>query len=565
MASLEIIDGKNAGKRFFLTEAKEMSIGRHPMCDIVLAEGAVSRKHARITRDGDDFLIEDLGSLNGTRINGVLIDKREPLEPQDRIQIQELTLKFHGDDDANLGTSTAFLDAPNSDAKPDPPSAILASVDVGSSIRNRKELNAENKLKAFQEIIINVGNAMATSDVIQRVFESVFRIFPQATCGHVIVREPKGKRLVNHTYVRGRKGEESGANESTDVKRTVSATIAKKVMSEGVAILSADAVNDDRFSASESVAEMRIRSMLCAPLMGSDEKALGMIQVDTQSSGQVFNESDLDMLACVATLVAHAVERSRVHEELLELEFQHQELETARDVQREFLPQHSPDTPGYDFFAFYEPAYHVGGDYYDYVSFPDGRLAMSLGDVSGKGIGAALFTARLCSEVRFSLSNHADLGSAVCALNRSMFGETFQGRFVTFVVGLLDPQTHRLTLVNAGHMPPLLWRAGKVEPIGEGRNGPPLAFDTEWKYEEVSIDLKPGDAVIAYTDGISEAVNSQHTMLGNQGVVDAAQRYSADSKQHIGEFVLDSVREFVGDLEQQDDTCLLAFRRLPRP
>ena len=563
MASLEIVDGKNAGKRFFLTDAREMSIGRHPMCDIVLPESAVSRRHARITREGDGFLIEDLGSLNGTRINGVLISKREPLVPKDRIEIQDLTLRFRGDNEDDASSSTGFFEVPPADTNHEAKDDILASVDVGSSIRNRQELNAENKLKAFQEIILNVGNAMATTEVIQRVFESVFRIFPQATCGHAIVREPKGKRLVNHTFVRSGQGDEAEVTETAAVKRTISATIAKKVMSEGIAILSADAANDDRFSGSESVVDMRIRSMICAPLMGSDGKALGMMQVDTQSLGQVFNESDLDLLASVATLVAHAVERSRVHEELLELEFQHQELETARDVQREFLPQHSPNLPGYDFFAFYKPAYHVGGDYYDYVSFPDGRLAMSLGDVSGKGIAAALFTARLCSEVRFSLSNHADLGEAVSALNRSMFGDTFQGRFVTFVVGLLDTSTHRLTIVNAGHMPPLLWRAGKVEPIGEGRNGPPLAFDIEWQYEEVTITLEPGDAIIAYTDGISEAVNSQNKMLGNHGVIAAAQRYNVDSGKHIGEFVLDDVRAFVGDADQQDDTCLLAFRRQP--
>lgn len=557
MPILEITSGKQAGKRITLSkDRRETVIGRHPMCDVVLAEGAVSRKHVRITREGEEFFVEDLGSLNGTQINGVSIEGRQPLVDQDRVQVQHVTMRFH-ESDSKMNSSTGFFDTRNDDtANIESPSDILASVDVGSGIRH-KQSNADTTLKAFQEIILSVGNAMATTEVIQRVFESVFRIFPQANCGHALIREPKGKRLVNHTYLRGRKGEKP----DPAANRSVSATIVKKVMNEGVAILSADAANDERFSASESITSLRIRSVLCAPLMDSNGKAMGAIQVESTASGQLFNQDDLDLLASIAALVANAVERSRVHQELLELEFQNQELETARDVQREFLPQRSPEIDGYHFFAFYEPAYHVGGDYYDYVTFPDGRLAMALGDVSGKGIGAALFTARLCSEVRFSLSNHKKLSDAVSALNRSMFGDTFQGRFVTFVVGSLDPKTHKLTLVNAGHMPPLLCRNGEVLPIGEGKNGPPLAFDTTWKYDELTIQLEPGDTVVAYTDGISEATNAAKEMLNNDGVRKILASYPADADIPLGQHLLDKVREFVGEMDQGDDTCMVSFGR----
>lgn len=558
MPILEITSGKQTGERIALsTEQRETVIGRHPMCDVVLAEGAVSRKHVRITYQGDEFFVEDLGSLNGTQINGVSIEGRQALVDQDRIQVQHVTMRYH-ESDSKMNSSTGYFDTRSDEtANGESPSDILASVDVGSGIRHRKQSNAENVLKAFQEIILSVGNAMATTEVIQRVFESVFRIFPQANCGHALIREIKGKRLVNHTYVRGRKGEKPDAA----VNRSVSATIVKKVMNEGVAILSADAANDERFSASESITSLRIRSVLCAPLMDSNGKAMGAIQVESTASGQLFDQDDLDLLASIASLVANAVERSRVHQELLELEFQHQELETAREVQREFLPQGSPEVKGYHFFAFYEPAYHVGGDYYDYVTFPDGRLAMALGDVSGKGIGAALFTARLCSEVRFSLSNHKKLSNAVSALNRSMFGDNFKGRFVTFVVGLLDPKSHQLTIVNAGHMPPLLCRGGDVIPIGEGKNGPPLAFDTSWKYEEVTVKLEPGDTVVAYTDGISEATNHAKKMLNNDGVRKILAGYPDDADIPIGQHLMNAVSEFVGEMDQQDDTCMVSFGR----
>ncbi len=557
MPTLEITSGKHTGKRIAIAaDQRETVIGRHPMCDVVLAEGAISRKHVRISQADGEFFVEDMGSLNGTQLNGTSVEGRQPLVDQDRIQLQHVAIRFH-ESDSKLNSSTGFFDARSDEtANVESPSDILASVDVNSGIR-RRQANADNILKAFLEIVQSVGNAMATNEVIQRVFESVFRIFPQANCGHALIRETKGKRLVNHTYVRGRKGEKP----DVATNRSVSATIVKKVMNEGIAILSADAANDERFSASESITSLRIRSVLCAPLMDSNGKALGAIQLECQASGQLFKQEDLDLLASIANLVANAVERSRVHQELMELEFQNQELETARDVQREFLPQSDPEIDGYHFYAFYEPAYHVGGDYYDYVTFPDGRLAIALGDVSGKGIGAALFTARLCSEVRFSLSNHRRLGEAVTALNQSMFGESFQGRFVTFLVGLLDPKKHELTFVNAGHMPPLLCRNNGTDPIGEGKNGPPLAFDTSWKYEEVCIRLEPGDTIVAYTDGISEATNHDKKMLTNDGVRDIIESYPTDADIPVGEHLLNAVREFVGEMDQQDDTCLMSFGR----
>jgi serine phosphatase RsbU (regulator of sigma subunit) len=218
--------------------------------------------------------------------------------------------------------------------------------------------------------------------------------------------------------------------------------------------------------------------------------------------------------------------------------------------------------PGYCFYDYYSSAEEVGGDYYGYVSLPDGRVAIALGDVSGKGISAALVMARLCSEVRYRLVTEDDPCRAVQALNREFSKPENDPWFVTFVLCILDPREHQVTLVNAGHKAPLLRKAqaGQVEEVGQNEVSMPLGCDESVDYMPFTMSLEPGDILFIYTDGINEAMNSEGRLYG----VDRVREAIGTGPEQIGElgdFLLSDMRQFTHEYSQSDDICVIGLQR----
>jgi serine phosphatase RsbU (regulator of sigma subunit) len=234
----------------------------------------------------------------------------------------------------------------------------------------------------------------------------------------------------------------------------------------------------------------------------------------------------------------------------------------ARDVQLQFLPKSRPDVQGYQFFDYYRAADAVAGDYYDYVMLPDGRLGIVVGDVAGKGVTAALMMARLFSDVRFCLLSTQTPADALKQLNRQLSANLLDGRFITLVLCVLDPVNHTVTVANAGHMPPILRRADSrgIEELAVGESNWPLgvAFGTD--YRQSTIALAPGDLVLCYTDGISEAMNPQHELYGSDSV-NAVLARAPNSVIHVGQSLVADVQHFSEGRLPSDDMCLICFAR----
>ena len=226
------------------------------------------------------------------------------------------------------------------------------------------------------------------------------------------------------------------------------------------------------------------------------------------------------------------------------------------------MPSAPPKVEGYHFFDFYEPANQVGGDFYDYIFLPGGRLAIVLADVSGKGVPAALVMARISSEVRFCLAIEPSVAEAVNRINSGFCRSGWDDKFVTFVLALLDPVREELTLVNAGHMPPLLRRgSGKVEPIGDDDSaGLPLGIDADTQYNSSTLPFSRGDFLTMFTDGISEAMNPDNKLYGIDRLAAAIGRQAPDVGA-LGRIILDDVKQFVAGRSQSDDMCLVCFGR----
>jgi serine phosphatase RsbU (regulator of sigma subunit) len=248
----------------------------------------------------------------------------------------------------------------------------------------------------------------------------------------------------------------------------------------------------------------------------------------------------------------------------VELAWLHQErrdLEAATQIQKSFLPGERPRIEGLQFFDYYSSARQVGGDYYDYIRLPGNRLAVALGDVSGKGVSAALLMARLSAAVRFSLATEPTVAGAVRQLNAVLTPAGNADRFITFVVAVLDLNTFILTLVNAGHMPPLRRRAQPVEvdDVGNQIVGIPLGV-LDWPYQETVLPFQPGDTLILYTDGVTEARNLQDELYGASRLREVVHGAPA-GVEALGMAILSDVRRFAAERPQSDDLTFVCFGR----
>jgi phosphoserine phosphatase RsbU/P len=239
------------------------------------------------------------------------------------------------------------------------------------------------------------------------------------------------------------------------------------------------------------------------------------------------------------------------------------DLELARQVQRGLLPLRLPEVPGYEFFAHYESAHEVGGDYYDFILLPGQRVAILLGDVCGKGVVAALLMAKLSADARFCMLTEPDPAAAVTRLNSLMCQSGNADRFVTLAAAVVDPGSHTVTLVNAGHPPPLIYHLATrtvEEAIGDAMAGMPLGILDGFEYQSCQISLEPGDSILAFTDGVTEAMDADDLQLETKGVYDAVQG-EAHSPRGLVEQVVKAVKKFAAGRSQSDDIAVVGFGR----
>ena len=286
-----------------------------------------------------------------------------------------------------------------------------------------------------------------------------------------------------------------------------------------------------------------------------------------QNRGKKFTAEDLKLLWGVANQAAIALENARMHEDTVSQENTRRDLELAHRVQMNFLPQKLPQVPGYEFYAYYAPALQVGGDYYDFIPLADGRLAVALGDVAGKGVAAALIMAKVSSDARFSLLSEPDVGRAVTKLNGLLY-EFVSGmdRFVTLAAAVLDPRRHVVTLANAGHFSPLHFRQSArrlTDAIPKRAAGVPLGILEGSAYESCQVTLEAGDSLILFSDGLPDMLSPADEAFGFKGIDSAVLEASGPATPRlIGERLLQSVTHHASGREAPDDLTLVCFGRL---
>jgi serine phosphatase RsbU (regulator of sigma subunit)/pSer/pThr/pTyr-binding forkhead associated (FHA) protein len=553
MATLLLLKGGNQGQRVQL-DADKTVLGRNPDCHVVISGTAVSRAHAQIVRVNGKFYIEDNQSRNGTFVNNEQITGRTLLKDSDRIKICDFLCTFHDKPALKPLPPEMRPEEPEPLEDVDPSSTVEAAVSHASS-NLLLETQPADKLKALLEISGNLAKTLELDPLLPKIVESLFQLFRQADRCFIILREEVSKKLIPKVIKTRRAHDEANAR--------FSRRIVNQCMETVQALLSDDAATDSRFGMSQSIADFRIRSVMCAPLWSQDGEAFGVIQLDTQDRNKKFTQDDLKLLVGVASQASIALENAKLHEDLVARERLKRDLELAREVQRGFLPLRPPEVPGYEFYAHYESAFEVGGDYYDFIPLPNQRMAIMLGDVAGKGVPAALLMAKISADARYCMLTEPEPAVAVTRLNALLNQSGLTDRFVTLAAAILDQNNHTVTLVNAGHPSPVLYRrsSGTVEEATSKESaGLPIGVLDGFEYVSTQVTLEPGDSILIFTDGVSEAMDINNTQLGTKGIYAAIQGESFTPKA-LGERVVKVVKQFASGRSQHDDITLVCFGR----
>jgi serine phosphatase RsbU (regulator of sigma subunit) len=344
----------------------------------------------------------------------------------------------------------------------------------------------------------------------------------------------------------------------------VSRSISRRVIEKRESLLIPNIFEDATLRSQDSIMSSGIRSAMCAPLWfkatsGSEEDAvIGLVYLDTLER-QSFGEDDLRIVTAIANVAASKIENVRLIEESLEKRRLEEDIRVAADIQRSLLPRKAPQVPGYDLCGSNRPCRTVGGDYYDFV-FEDGKLRMALGDVSGKGTGAALLMTVLRAAVRAHWSE-LEPAEAVAKINRTVCQNVPENKYITFCMGSLDPESGKLTYVNAGHNPPLLLRAdGSRETLTTG--GMVLGLFNEVPYEEASVVLGKGDALVIFSDGITETFDAQGEEFGDERLAELCVKSRHMGAAALEGEILKDIDVFSKGAKATDDRTLIVLRRL---
>ena len=303
--------------------------------------------------------------------------------------------------------------------------------------------------------------------------------------------------------------------------------------------------------------------MMCVPLLRLDGEVLGVLSIDSQNPIGRFTRDDLDILMTVAGQAALAYENARLVQAYADKQKQDSELELARNVQRDLLPTELPRVEGYQFYASYDAAQAVGGDMYDCFELPDGKICLSFGDVAGKGVPGALIMSRMSSCVQSTVRHVHDVVQVTRAINDHMCDGKSAGRFVTYVLCMVDTRNHNVVLSNAGHPSPIIRRAnGTVERFDQELAGPAIGLIEDYPYEAETRKLEPGDMVVITTDGVEEAMNPEGELYGNKRLLDLVRNGPAEAEE-LGKLLLADVRRHARGQPQSDDITIMTFGRNP--
>ncbi|MCP3963322.1 MAG: SpoIIE family protein phosphatase [bacterium] len=535
-------------------EEDSLVLGRASSADLVLEDRFLSRNHSRIFRDGDRYLIEDLGSRNGTLLNGQRVHGPQPIVPGDVIKISGSVISI-------VGSGGAVTPAP----RPEPSSSFgdhtifrSASGMLESQIAaDSQQIQGEEALRRYAERLnlVNevhraLGQSMELEELLELILERVFdHLRPEQ--GAIYLKHDDGD--LDRAASRSLPG--------VDAETFYSRSLVREVTEKGVAALVFDIESDERFAAAQSILSSGVRSLVAAPLL-DDKGTLGMIVLSSRAGVRQFSEGDMELLVSLASIAALRLRNVALLEEAAERRRLEKELALGRQIQETLLPEHLPEIPGYALHAGNIPSRGVSGDYYQ-VLLRDGdrECVLMVGDVSGKGIAASLLTFSLEALSAVPIEDGLPPEEICARLSRLLFSRTPPEKYATAFLAILEPETGTVRYTNAGHNPGLVVRAsGEVEHLGP--TGMPIGLIPDGVFEAGESSLGAGDTLILYTDGITEAADPDEEEYGLERLVRVCARHRDADLPGLSAAIANDLDDFVRGEPFPDDRTLVMTRRL---
>lgn len=546
MKQLQIFspDGQN---RFVPLEVDRLSLGRATTADLPFPDdNGLSRQHLVLERDGEGWAVVDLGSKNGTMLNGAKVAGRMTLKSGDRITAGHLILVYDGTpSQAQARNPVVVFDQRAGGGDDFSPTATVITKLEGVIKPDGGE--AQTLAASHVSALVRAGNELAGNRPLPELFRFILDLAIQTVkADRGVLMTAEGDDLV----VQANRGE--GFRISTAVR--------DRVLNSGMSVLVRDTSMDDAFRDRRSIVEQNIRTLMAVPLQTRD-KIIGIIYVDSPSLTREFTKDDLNLLTVMANVAAIRIEQTRFAEVEKARQLMARDLEQAAEIQQGFLPAKAPVVHGLDVAGHNAPCRTVGGDYYDFFPYGNSRIAMVLGDVSGKGMPASLLMMGLQARVQVLIEEPKSLADVMTRLNRITCANCPSGRFITLFFCILDGETGELTYCNAGHNPPLIIRAdGSHQELKGG--GPILGIIPVIEYEEYHAQLAEGDLLVIYSDGVTEAsspAGEEFEIPGLAGAVIPVRDQSAGS---IIESINKAVATYTAGAPPADDVTLIVARKI---
>lgn len=459
-----------------------VSIGRASDCTIPIKDRYLSRKHAEIATINGAWILKDCGSANGTFLNGMRVDRDRTLRTGDRIRLGDTEIVF----EAAEHTTDRHL------AIADTKSKTTIAIPVRDIDQQRYDTGDPAKLKTLSQLAAELLEDQPLDELFGFITERVL-LHTKASRAAIGLLRNDGKSFVNVEVRR------QDSNDTSELR--ISRTVLEEVVKEKKALAFVDVSGDEKLKNVQSIIAQGIRSILCAPVMISDS-VVGVLYVD-YFVNRLISEEDVRLIAQIARFAAIKLETTRLREEAFQKRIMDEELKTASVIQRRLLPPAPTGIVGYTFAGMNRPCRTVSGDYYDFVVRPDGRVYFVIADVSGKGVTAGLLMAGLQASFRIFTKADPRPSELMMQLNVALTDNLPQSKFVTLFLGRLDTKTGVVEYANAGHTPPLWIRSDAVEELAQ--TDLVLGVISRAEYNNRTVQLMPGDSLVIFTDGLSEA------------------------------------------------------------
>lgn len=541
------VDGKTVSVPL---DRDRISLGRSSVNELCYPDDSgLSRQHLALTRSDAAWFVEDLGSKNGTQLNGQRIDKKLAFRPGDRVTAGHLIIEFDTQE-PSMSNTVVFVDHGESFSSSS--TTVVQSLDavigVQSTDLNRTQVIGNPQMHA----LIRAGRELAGHRPLADLFQVILDLSVDAVCaGRGILMTLENDAL----EVRAHRGEGF----------QISKTVRDRVLREKASLLVRDAQLDQALREHVSIVEQKVRSMLAVPLQTSD-RVIGLIYVDSPNLIREFSREDLNLLTVMANVAAIRIDHARLSEVEEAERAMAKEMQQAAQIQRGLLPSKAPEVAGMDIAGKTSACRTVGGDYFDYLPFPDGRVAMLVGDVAGKGMPASLLMSSLQARVQVLFEEPDDLARKVARLNKIICSNCPDNRFITFFMTVANPATGELVYTNAGHNPPVIVRAASKDGPGfellTEAGGMILGILPMSIYQESRITMERGDVLILFSDGVTEAANPADDEFGEERLAALVARMRDRPAEEIVDAIHTAVTEFTQGAPAADDITVVVAKRL---